>query len=49
MLEIEAAKKLRRGLEAQVGAMRIERRNQVIGYCVELAKWDPRGGAPALK
>ena len=33
---------LRKGLEAQVGAMRLERRNQVIGYCVERAQWDAR-------
>ena len=33
--EIENGRKLRRGLEAQVGALRIERRNQVVGYCVE--------------
>ena len=43
--EIEGAKTLRRGLEAQVGAMRAERRNHVIGYCAEMARLDttPKG------
>ena len=39
LTELEHSKKVRKGLEAQVGALRIERRNQVVGYCVEMAKW----------
>ena len=31
--EVEQAWKARRGLEAQVGALRNERRNQIVGYC----------------
>ena len=41
--EIESGKTLRKGLEAQVSAMRAERRNQVIGYCAEMARWDAHG------
>lgn len=31
--EVEQGWKARRGLEAQVGALRNERRNQIVGYC----------------
>ena len=37
--ELDTAKTQRRGLEAQVGALKHDRRNQIVGYCVELAKW----------
>ena len=33
--ELEYGWKVRRALEAQVGALRNDRRNQIVGYCVE--------------
>ena len=37
--QLEAARRMRSGLEAQARSMRDERRSQVVGYCAELAKW----------
>jgi hypothetical protein len=39
LAELEASRRVQRGVEAQVTAMRHERRNQIVGYCAELAKW----------
>ena len=40
--QMQASKMMQRGLEAQIGALRHDRRNQVVGYCAELAKFNGR-------
>lgn len=35
----QAARMMQRGLEAQIASLRHDRRQQVVGYCAELAKW----------
>ena len=40
--QMQASKMMQRGYEAQLGALKHDRRNQVVGYCAELAKWNPR-------
>ena len=37
--ELEETRKVKRGLEAQVHALRSDQRKAIVGYCAELAKW----------